>query len=60
MAFSLYRVTADHVTPKGNVIGPGWTCQTLKEACDLMKELETGHRDLTNIQLTVRAYGGWN
>ena len=55
--FTLYRVDADYIEQRGNVIGPSWTCTTVEDANELAGQLWATRRDLTNISIQRRTYG---
>ena len=59
MSFELWRVEADYIPQRGDVVGPGWICQTAEQANELALSLE-GRKDLTNISIRHRVYGGDN
>ena len=56
MAFSLYHVTADYVDQSGIIAGPGWICQTRREAEHIWQRCHYD-RKLTNIKLELKTYG---
>ena len=57
MGFTLYRVEADYVIPRSDVVGPGWVCQTYDLAVALAVELRETRKDITNVNIKVRHYG---
>ena len=54
--FTIYRVLADYTQKRGDVIGPGWHCDTAKEARDLADRLQR-RTDLHNIRIKACRYG---
>ncbi len=57
MAFTLYRVEADYVIPRSDIVGPGWVCETKELADKLMANLQATRKDLTNFNLVIRHFG---
>lgn len=57
MSFELWRVEADHVPQRADIVGPAWVCQTEAQAVELAKTL-WGRSDLTNISIRHHVYGG--
>ena len=57
MAFSLYYVDADLVTPSKTIAGAGAVCKTLSEAHQERELLERNPK-YRNVRITCRRYGG--
>ena len=57
MAFTLYRVEADYVISRSDVVGPGWVCQTAWQAQDLVDELRASRKDLCRFVIKACRYG---
>ena len=57
MAFTLYRVEADYVISRSDVVGPGWVCDTAWEAQDLIDELRASRKDLRGFAIKACRYG---
>ena len=57
MSFTNYRVDADYLSMRGDVIGPGAICRTMAEANELADQWR-GRSDLKNVRIIVRRYGG--
>ena len=58
MSFAFYRVEADYAQPglHGDVLGPGWYCQTYREASELASRLRLTRDDLCNVVVNTRLY----
>ena len=56
MSFTHYRVEADFLSIRGNVIGPGAVCRTMAEASELAVRWRD-RSDLKNVRINVRSYG---
>ena len=56
MSFVHYRVEADFLSMRGNVIGPGAVCRTPAEARELAHQWRN-RPDLKNVRITERRYG---
>ena len=56
MTFTIYRVLADYTQERGDVIGPGWACDSLADAHALRDRLQR-RTDLNNIRIKACQYG---
>ena len=56
MTFTIYRVLADYTQEHGDVIGPGWACDSLTDARALRDRLQR-RTDLHNIRIKACRYG---
>jgi hypothetical protein len=56
MIFTHYRVEADYLSMRGDVIGPGAICRTMAEAQELADQWR-GRSNLKNVRIIVKGYG---
>ena len=62
MSFELWRVEADYIPQRGDVVGPSWVCQTEAQAVELAAATEarllTQFGDAHPATLTARMHHG--
>ena len=56
MSFTHYRVEADYLSMRGDVVGPGAVCRTPAEARELARQWRN-RSDLKDVRIIERRHG---